>query len=58
MPTYEYKCQQCSYKASVIAAINAIKHIPFCVACQREMVRDFGIAAVSFKGPGFYRTDK
>lgn len=58
MPTYDYKCKECRYTASITTGINKEIQIPICGKCQLELVRDYGVQAVTFKGSGFYTTDK
>jgi putative FmdB family regulatory protein len=58
MPTYDYKCRDCSFTASISTGINTEVKIPICGKCKIDLVRDYGIQSVSFKGSGFYTTDK
>lgn len=58
MPTYDYKCRDCTATASISTSIDKQVSIPICAKCQAEMVRDFGFQSVQFKGNGFYTTDK
>lgn len=56
MPNYDYKCRTCDSKVSIVTGIDKPLEVPICSACKAEMVRDYGILAVKFKGKGFYST--
>lgn len=58
MPTYDYKCRDCTFTATITTGIKETLNVPVCVSCKLELVRDYGIQAVTFKGSGFYSTDK
>lgn len=58
MPTYDFKCRTCDNNATLITAIDRELMIPICAKCKTEMVRDYGVLAVQFKGSGFYSLDK
>ena len=58
MPTYDYRCNTCEARATLVTAINKELTIPYCSKCHQEMRRDYGSPAVTFKGSGFYSTDK
>lgn len=58
MPTYDYKCKDCLYTASITTGIDKEIQIPICAKCKIELVRNYGIQSVRFKGSGFYSTDK
>ena len=58
MPTYDYKCRDCTFTVSVATSITEELKTPICVKCKAELVRDYGLQAVTFKGQGFYTTDK
>lgn len=58
MPIYEYKCKQCN--KTKIDSKNAEDRddLPNCSDCGSLMKRLYGSPAVSFRGNGFYTTDK
>jgi putative FmdB family regulatory protein len=58
MPIYEFKCTECDQTATIAASIKTEPSVPVCSACTVTMVRVYGVAAVTFKGSGFYQTDK
>ena len=58
MPTYDYECEACGYKAEIFQGINdpVKKKCPECG--KNKLKRLFGTgAAIVFKGSGFYQTD-
>ena len=57
MPTYEYRCADCSAYLSVMRPITDVLETEPCL-CGGVMRRIFSAPAVQFKGSGFYRTDK
>jgi putative FmdB family regulatory protein len=57
MPNYDYKCRTCENKATIMTSIKDEIKLPICAACKAEMVRDYGVLGVSFKGGGFYSVD-
>ncbi|MFZ2324481.1 MAG: FmdB family zinc ribbon protein [Ignavibacteriaceae bacterium] len=57
MPTYEYKCLNCSHTFEVFQSMNA-KLIEECPKCGGKVKRLIGAGAGPiFKGNGFYQTD-
>ncbi|NDD26206.1 MAG: zinc ribbon domain-containing protein [Actinobacteria bacterium] len=56
MPNYTYRCDACAEEFEVTQAITD-KALENCPKCQAKVVKVFGKLGVSFKGPGFYRTD-
>lgn len=58
MPSYDYKCNTCESSTTLITGIDKKLYIPICSKCKSEMVRDYGLLAVRFKGKGFYSTEK
>jgi putative FmdB family regulatory protein len=58
IPIYDYQCKDCKTSASVIANIKDSVDDPECEKCGNAMSRNFNFGAVTFNGPGFYRTDK
>ena len=53
MPSYDYKCNGCRYSVTIVKAIKDKRPTPKCLACQVDMVREYGTVAVAFKGQGF-----
>jgi putative FmdB family regulatory protein len=58
MPKYEYKCIDCESLVEVEASIYEFPVTPDCKQCEMPMVRIFSSFGLSFKGTGFYSTDK
>jgi putative FmdB family regulatory protein len=59
MPAYDYKCQECENTITIIRGIADDEQTPICAHCAREMTRSYDSApSVTFKGNGFYKTDK
>lgn len=58
MPTYEYKCKDCETQVSDVRSINDPEPTINCAVCGKPMTKMFNLGAISFKGSGFYRTDK
>lgn len=58
MPTYEYRCDNCSHE---FEEFQYIKEEPLkkCPSCGKNRLRRLisGGAAIVFKGSGFYETD-
>lgn len=57
MPTYEYKCLNCSHRFEIF---QSMKDDPLktCPVCKGEIIRLIGAGAGPiFKGSGFYQTD-
>ena len=56
MPTYEYRCKDCSEHLEVV---QSFKDDPLteCPACGGDLRKVFGSIGISFKGSGFYKTD-
>jgi putative FmdB family regulatory protein len=58
MPLYEYLCEQ-GHKMTEVRSIHADEPAEVkCVECDKPMRQVVGAVAVSFKGSGFYTTDK
>lgn len=53
MPNYAWKCKFCSYTLTQWKAFADEWIIPICPECDAEMIRDYRIAAVYFKGDGW-----
>jgi putative FmdB family regulatory protein len=59
MPIYEYKCVSCDNKTTIIkSADDRDKDLPLCKTCNLEIKRVYSNVGVSFRGNGFYSTDK
>ncbi len=57
MPTYEYKCDSCSYEFEQVQSITA-KPLTKCPECRSKVRRVISSGAgIIFKGSGFYKTD-
>lgn len=57
MPTYDYKCTNCSHTFEIFQSMkdDALKECP---KCKGELKRLIGIGVQPiFKGSGFYQTD-
>lgn len=58
MPTYEYLCAECDKREEVNRPIELRDAHLACQVCGSLMTRTFTPVGVSFKGGGFYSTDK
>ena len=58
MPTYEYRCNECSHKFEMFQSIKSdpVKECPSCGRSSVERIIGTG-GAIIFKGSGFYQTD-
>jgi putative FmdB family regulatory protein len=56
MPVYEFRCSNCDKTQFVEQSINDKLVTPEC--CLHLMKRIYSAPPISFKGSGFYRTDK
>ena len=56
MPTYEYKCTQCSHDFEVFQSMSD-EPVKICPECGAEVKKVFTPAGVIFKGSGFYVND-
>ena len=56
MPTYAYRCRDCGHAFDAVQSFtdDALTQCPECGGVLRKQ---YGSVGVSFKGPGFYRTD-
>jgi len=56
MPTYQYRCADCSHDLEVVQKFSdaALTECPECAGTLRKV---FSAVGVVFKGPGFYATD-
>lgn len=57
MPTYDYKCKECKVITTVTHSLHG-DHTQVCNVCGKPMIKQFGAVPASFKGEGFYTTDK
>lgn len=57
MPTYQYRCNECSYEFSEFQSITAdpLSTCPECGGAVKRLIS--GGAGFLFKGDGFYTTD-
>lgn len=56
MPTYEYRCKECSHEFEAVQSFTD-DPIAACPACGGTVRKKFGAVGISFKGSGFYKTD-
>ena len=56
MPTYQYRCQQCSNELEVVQKFTD-DALTACPACHGTLRKVYGAVGVVFKGSGFYATD-
>ena len=56
MATYEFKC--CGMTQEITISIKEQLHKPKCSVCNGDMARVYSPFGISFKGKGFYATDK
>jgi putative FmdB family regulatory protein len=57
MPVYEYKCGCNDEIVQITTSFSEYKTTYPCEKCNKEMLRHYTPAGISFKGPGFYKTD-
>lgn len=58
MPIYEYLCKNCNEGLIDSRSSEDRDDLPECKSCGSLMKRLFSTPGVSFKGNGFYSTDK
>lgn len=56
MPTYQYRCADCSNELEVVQSFTD-DALTVCPTCDGDLRKVFSAAAVVFKGSGFYATD-
>lgn len=56
MATYEYQCLEDSSVQAVSRTFDERDDLIVCNRCGNEMKRIFSAPAVTFNGPGFYKT--
>lgn len=57
MPLYTFKCDKCDIYLDDWMGLSEVKKVT-CPECKGEMWKIITAPNVSFKGPGFYSTDK
>lgn len=57
MPTYEYRCRSCGHTFDIVQAMID-EALTICPVCGGELRKVFAPPAISFKGSGFYATDR
>ena len=55
---YEYRCTECNSILTIERSIHEDAKDPGCFDCHLPMSRVFDAPAITFKGRGFYTTDK
>ena len=55
MPTYDYRCADCSDVFEVVHAVD--EQVESCPRCGGRVRRVFHPVGIIFKGSGFYKTD-
>ena len=58
MAYYDYKCQNCNNTITVSRRMTEDDPGYTCDACNIALTRVYSKVGVSFKGSGFYSTDK
>lgn len=54
MPVYDYRCNTCQLRMTVIRGIQEPETVPLCTNCVTDLVRVYDSApAVTFKGEGW-----
>ena len=56
MPTYQYRCKQCSTELEAVQKFTD-DPLTVCPECGGPLRKVFSPVGVMFKGPGFYVTD-
>ena len=56
MPTYGYRCSNCSHQFEIIQRISD-EPLKACPKCQGKLSKMLYPVGISFKGSGFYTTD-
>jgi putative FmdB family regulatory protein len=57
MPLYEFTCINCDRTLTISASYDELDGLT-CPDCKEILKRSYTFGAVSFKGSGFYATDK
>jgi len=58
MPTYQYECAECRFSVDVVRGILEDTPDPFCESCNSALKRVYSNIGVTFRGSGFYSTEK
>jgi len=58
MPIYQYECTECKEITDVVRGITESAPDPFCESCNSTLKRVYSNIGVTFRGSGFYSTDK
>ena len=53
MPDYAFKCKFCDYVCTTWKGFTEMIIYPICPNCDTQMIRDYRIAGVHFKGSGW-----
>jgi putative FmdB family regulatory protein len=56
MPTYGYRCGNCSHQFEIVQRISD-EPLTTCPKCQGKLSKMLYPVGISFKGSGFYTTD-
>jgi putative FmdB family regulatory protein len=56
VPTYEYRCKDCSQELEVVQSFTD-DALTICDACGGNLRKVFGSVGIAFKGSGFYKND-
>jgi putative FmdB family regulatory protein len=56
MPTYEYRCKDCSHEFEIFQSFSD-DALTECPQCSGPLRKVFGNVGISFKGSGFYKND-
>lgn len=57
MPTYEYYCKECDSVFTENRGMTEKSKLGFCPLDETPLLRKYDVS-ISFKGDGFYSTDK
>jgi putative FmdB family regulatory protein len=58
VPKYDYRCPECKKEHTEVRSMTEPQIKKLCEDCKVELVRVYGVAAVTFNGEGFYANDK
>ena len=58
MAYYDYKCQDCNTTTTINRSMTEDDPGYNCTTCNSVLTRVYSNVGVSFKGSGFYSTDK
>lgn len=56
MASYEYECDDDSFKVTIQRGMTEKEIIPMCDICNQPMRRRYNVPGVKFNGTGFYST--